>query len=237
VLAAAQTAAAAALRQSLTDTTLSEQDFYFCRNSATDEFQKRGCSSGWSIKEGMVAFAALQKAKQLPVVEACRPYNPADTSPCSRTCETTLPQLLQGRYAYQRLGSIVEMQRHIREHGSIVCRMQLYSDIKPFFDANRGGVYKRPGAWWGSACVEGRHAGRCLPDACWSPARPWALRARCRGFARHDGGMMVVISHHHTPPHTISHQHTPPHLLLLMLLVCSPRSPSGGSPRSAGGGV
>jgi hypothetical protein len=57
VLAAAQTAAAVALRQSFSSATLSEQDFYLC--NTVDQFQVRGCSSGWSLREGMLAFAKL----------------------------------------------------------------------------------------------------------------------------------------------------------------------------------
>jgi hypothetical protein len=84
VLAAAQTAAAVALRQSVSSSTLSEQDFYMC--SSADKFQMRGCSTGWSLKEGMLAFAQLQSSGQLPVVEACRRYEPRSKAPCSRSC-------------------------------------------------------------------------------------------------------------------------------------------------------
>jgi hypothetical protein len=143
VLGAAQTAAAVALRQSFSSSTLSEQDFYMCRTA--DRYLERGCTSGWGLREGMLAFAKLQDSKQLPVVEACRRYEPFSSTPCSRTCTTTLPQLYEGVFRFKALGNIVDMQRHIRQQGSIVCRMQLYSDIKPFFAANPGGVYKGPG--------------------------------------------------------------------------------------------
>jgi hypothetical protein len=149
VLAAAQTAAAVALRQNFTGVTMSEQDFYMCRTA--DKFQERGCSSGWSLREGMRAFAQLQDSKQLPVVEACRRYEPRSSAPCTLTCTTTLPQLYEGMFKFKLLGSIVEMQHHIRQQGSIVCRMQLYSGIKSFFAANPGAVYKGPGVWLGSS--------------------------------------------------------------------------------------
>jgi hypothetical protein len=96
VLAAAQTAAAVALRQSFNGVTLSEQDYYMCRT--VEQFLERGCSTGWSLEKGMLAFAKLQSSKQLPVVEACRSYEPLSATPCSRTCTTTLPHLLQGEY-------------------------------------------------------------------------------------------------------------------------------------------
>jgi hypothetical protein len=145
VLAAARTAAAVGLRQSfsLENATLSEQDFFMCATG--EDFQERGCSAGWSLRDGMLAFARLQDSAQLPVIEACRPYEPRSQDPCSRTCSTTLQELLLGMYSFTPLGNIVDMQRHIRQHGSIVCRMQLFPDIKPFFEANPGGVYKGPG--------------------------------------------------------------------------------------------
>jgi hypothetical protein len=146
VLAAAQTAAAVALRQSLNSTSLSEQDYYICRTP--ERFLVRDCGAGWGLKEGMLAFATLQSSGQLPVTDTCRPYAPLSSMPCSRTCTTTLQQLLDGEFAVKSLGSIVEMQRHIRQQGSIVCRMQLYSDIKPFFAANPRAVYQRPGECW-----------------------------------------------------------------------------------------
>jgi hypothetical protein len=103
------------------------------------------------------------------VVEACRRYEPLSGTPCSRTCTSTLPQLLQGVYKYKQLGSIVEMQRHIRQQGSIVCRMQLYSDVKPFFAANRNGVYKGPGERLGGSLRGGR-VQTAQRDVCdWGP--------------------------------------------------------------------
>jgi hypothetical protein len=33
-----------------------------------------------------------------------------------------------------------------RDHGSIMCRFQLYSDTRQFWDNNPDGVYKKPGA-------------------------------------------------------------------------------------------
>jgi hypothetical protein len=168
VLAAAQTAAAVGLRQSFSSATLSELDYFICR--APDEIE-RSCSTGWSLKEGMRHFRQLQKADQLPVVDACRRYAPLSPSPCGPPlCNTTLPQLRQGEYRIKQLGSIVEMQRHIRLHGSIVCSMQLYSDVKPFFAANRTGVYQGPGACPGNERawdIQGKGAGR--------PGRPKSL--------------------------------------------------------------
>jgi hypothetical protein len=148
-----------ALRQGFNGSSLSEQDYYLCRTAEQD--MVRECSSGWTLKDGMLAFARLQRSGQLPVVEQCRPYAPRSTAgglgPCARTCSTTLQELLQGRYLVKQLGSIVDMQRHIRQQGSIVCRMQLYSDIRPFFAKNPGAVYRGPGEPWQQEIEQGCH--------------------------------------------------------------------------------
>jgi hypothetical protein len=184
VLAAAQTAAAVGLRQSFSDATLSELDYFMCRTA--DDVFVRGCNSGWSLKEGMLAFVQLQRRQQLPVVEACRRYAPLDPSPCGpAACSTTLPQLLQGVYRIKLLGSIAEMQRHIRQHGSIVCRMQLYSDIKSFFAANRGGVYKGPGGCagiWLGMCKELKEK----KGAC-SDCGGWVSKMHCGWWHQLEG--------------------------------------------------
>jgi hypothetical protein len=159
VLAAAQTAAAVGLRESFGKATLSEMDYFMCRTP--DEIE-RSCTTGWNLKDGMRAFRQLHKTKELPVLEACRRYAPFSDHPCrsgTLTCNATLPQLLRGEYTVKQLGSIWEMQRHIRQYGSIVCSMQLYSDVKPFFAANRSDVYRGPGGclWpaWGVRGCEG----------------------------------------------------------------------------------
>jgi hypothetical protein len=206
VLAAAQTAAAVALRQSFSSS-LSEQDFFMCRTA--DQLLERGCSSGWGLREGMLAFAQLQRDKQLPVVEACRIYEPLSGSPCSRTCTTTLPQLLQGAYRVKPLGSIVEMQRHIRQQGSIVCRMQLYSDIRPFFAANRGGVYTGPGEDLGGASWVGRKGQKAGVEAYGTKPQGGSVRGQEEGKAGvatqaswFDGGGVTEEEEGRGAPHT-----------------------------------
>jgi hypothetical protein len=147
VLGAAQTAASVALKVSFGDESMSEQDFFFCRTK--DRKVLRDCGGGWTLEKGMLAFIESQDGGQLPVTEACLPFTPdinvGGAAACKRTCTTKLQQLVQGQYRSRPLGYIWDMQRHIREQGSIVCRMQLFSDIRPFFADKPLGVYKGPG--------------------------------------------------------------------------------------------
>jgi hypothetical protein len=146
VLAAAQTAAAMALKTSFRST-LSEQHFYHCLSVKPGYV--RSCDTGLSIMDGVDAWLALQRKGTLPVLAACLPYtggnSPGASSPeCTPSCKATLPQLLQGEYKVEPLSSIVAMQRHIRRHGSIMCRMDLWTDMRRFFEADRFGTYKGP---------------------------------------------------------------------------------------------
>jgi hypothetical protein len=144
---------------------LSEQDFFFCRTQ--DASVLRDCGGGWTLKEGMLAFIEAQGNNELPVTEACLPFTPTinagGAATCKRTCTTTMKQLQQGEYRSRPLGNIWDMQRHIRQHGSIVCRMQLFSDIRPFFVDNPLGVYNGPGGLRGDGCaLDVRQAGPIL---------------------------------------------------------------------------
>ena len=55
------------------------------------------------------------------------------------------------------LGSVWDMQEHIRLHGSVMCNIDIYPDFRPFFQGQPGGVYKGPGEW---------------PESCNMPAEP-----------------------------------------------------------------
>jgi hypothetical protein len=39
----------------------------------------------------------------------------------------------------------LQMQRHITLHGAAITRLTVYSDLRPFFAANRTGIYPGPG--------------------------------------------------------------------------------------------
>jgi hypothetical protein len=69
---------------------------------------------------------------------------------------------LYGKFETRPLGSIPDMQRHIRQHGSIVCRMQLFSDIREFFMDNPLAVYEKPGGSHSSSSSSSSSSRGCL---------------------------------------------------------------------------
>lgn len=79
----------------------------------------RDCDSGLTMYKGVEAWLELHRTGKLPVLASCLPYSPSGGG-CTPSCTTTLPELLQGEYQAKPLSSIVNMQRHIRQHGSIM---------------------------------------------------------------------------------------------------------------------
>jgi hypothetical protein len=223
VLAAAQTAAAVALRKSFNGSSWSEQDFFFCLTAGRSEVVT--CRGAFTLLGGINTFIAQQKTKKLPVLEACLPYAPdenaAGAAPCSRSCSTTLQDLKYGDFQSQRLISIPQMQRHIRDHGSIVCSWQLFSNVKPFFRQSKDGVYMGPGGARGAGRPEtlgdlgrgvcrsqprghgaGRRGGTCTREGGalaaarrLDPPRLWGIR-ECKGQSAGNGGDILGFTCH-----------------------------------------
>jgi hypothetical protein len=71
------------------------------------------------MAKGVEDWLTLHESGKLPVLASCLPYTP-ESGGCNPSCTTTLPELLQGEYKAVRLSSIANMQRHIRQHGSIM---------------------------------------------------------------------------------------------------------------------
>jgi hypothetical protein len=69
--------------------------------------------------DGVKAWLDLHEAGRLPVLASCLPYDP-NVGTCKPSCTTTLPELLQGDYQAVPLSSMVNMQRHVRQYGSIM---------------------------------------------------------------------------------------------------------------------
>uniref|UniRef100_A0A383WDA4 Peptidase C1A papain C-terminal domain-containing protein n=1 Tax=Tetradesmus obliquus TaxID=3088 RepID=A0A383WDA4_TETOB len=137
LLAAAQSAMACALKQDASSS-ISEQDFFFCKSVSQGE--ERTCSSSWSMRQGIEALVAMSVAGKYPVIEDCMPWNPSNPT-CSYDCQDVQGMLKQGSFSYVRLDSAWEMQEHIRNWGSVVTRLDVHSDFKPFFAKNPSGVY------------------------------------------------------------------------------------------------
>lgn len=90
------------------------------------------------------AWMALDQAKKYPTTEGCMPYQPSKES-CSPDCSDTDPDLKLGYFTYRQLTNIWEIQEWIRLHGSTLTRINIFSDLRPFFEKNPNAIYMRPG--------------------------------------------------------------------------------------------
>ncbi|KIZ03611.1 hypothetical protein MNEG_4343 [Monoraphidium neglectum] len=181
VLAAVQSAVACALRRDATSS-LSEQDFFFCKSLALRE--KRGCGNSWGMRSGIEAFMAMVDAKKLPVTETCLPYDPGNPS-CSYECSNVEPSLQQGVFEFQALTTDWEMQKHIRLFGSVVTRLNIFDDFKKFFESNPNGVYTGHGP---KATYKESHAvvlvGYDLDKKYWLVKNSWGVNFAASGFCK-----------------------------------------------------
>jgi hypothetical protein len=143
VISAAESAAAAALNRDATSSSISEQDFFFCRASSNS--QERSCGSGLSVKDGMQEFVDLHAKGEYVVTRRCLPYNPNSNTLCWRKCGDVDPMQKQGSFSFVPLTQAWDVQTHIRQFGAVVTRLDLYPNFKPFFAKNPKGVYPGPG--------------------------------------------------------------------------------------------
>jgi hypothetical protein len=143
VLGAAQSAIASALKQRTT-TSFSEQDFHFCKVPKNVE---ASCSDALSLESGVTKWLSLVGDKNFVLTDQCLPYDPYNPRRCSPKCSSVDPSLYMGYFKRKTFSTTWEMQEHIRSHGSVVCRIDVYSDFKPFFKNHPTGVYKGPGTW------------------------------------------------------------------------------------------
>ena len=64
---------------------------------------------------------------------------------CDYKCHNTDPDLQSGgQFTSTSLGTIWEMQSWVTRHGGVVTRLDLYTDMKPFFKAHPQSVYSGP---------------------------------------------------------------------------------------------
>jgi hypothetical protein len=148
-LGALQAAVSAALgRKFGANSSLSVQQLHFCSQQFI-----RGCDVGVSMATVLQEAKALHEKDGL-VVEGCLPYSPEQlqsSAQCSPSCKQSLPELRLGTLAVVSLGSIWQMQQHIREHGSIMCRMELYQtadgqqELRQLYAKGAKGIYNGTG--------------------------------------------------------------------------------------------
>jgi hypothetical protein len=166
---------------------LSEQDFHFCK-AVLPGFEA-SCSEARTLEEGLVEWVNHGKAVTM---EKCLPYAPkfAGNGPCSSyLCKDTQPTLSMGTFlAVKSIGALWEAQDHIREHGSIICNIDIYDDFEPFFKKHPKGVYAGPSKGFKSAEFIERHAVQVIGynnvDQFWISKNSWGTDFADGGFFR-----------------------------------------------------
>lgn len=150
VTAMAEAAVARKLNVAGGSVRLSVQDVAFCPE---DPREPRFCLSQWSL---LPALAKFQNGDV--VAERCLAYTAASEgnddagSKCKYKCKDADPQAAQGKFSMRMIRNFAQIQRHIRMFGGVATGVSIYSDFRPFFEANPTGVYE------GKACAEGNAA-------------------------------------------------------------------------------
>ncbi|KAI8476891.1 MAG: hypothetical protein J3K34DRAFT_399733 [Monoraphidium minutum] len=111
---------------------LSVQDAYYCSGELLT------CESGWALKDALLSL----KSRSL-LLERCLPYATPEVGfgetqeeMCgsrARTCLLQSPVAVRGTFQVKPISALWEAQEHIRAHGAVVTRFDLYSDFRDFF--------------------------------------------------------------------------------------------------------
>eukprot|EP00878_Enallax_costatus_P035658 GHUV01039845.1.p1 GENE.GHUV01039845.1~~GHUV01039845.1.p1 ORF type:complete len:215 (-),score=29.93 GHUV01039845.1:51-695(-) len=126
-VAAAEAAVACTLRIDAATVRLSEQDEYFCGPNT-----RRTCEVGWTLSDAVKEL--ISRGSKL-VKQSCLPYQPdpdlvmTRAELCRYKCKDADPYASQGSFDFIPIGSYSYAQRHIRQFGSVITRM----DINFFF--------------------------------------------------------------------------------------------------------
>ena len=144
VTAAAESAMATALQQEAKGA-LSEHDFYFCKGISPG----RSCKEDFSLQDSVSRWIDLHNSKNYITTSDCLRYDPDKVPLCRArpSCNPDIPAFAKGSFRAVTLRTIPSMQQHIRNHGSVVCPIDIYSDFRDFFAKSREGVYKGPGGF------------------------------------------------------------------------------------------
>ena len=162
VLAAAQSAVASALRQDA-ESSLSEEDFHFCKTTKILQLEP-SCSMGITMENGLQVWlethTAFLQGRDQVATDECVASSPAKyfkgsaagpasfsaaafgLAPCSYTCRDTLKSLSDGTFTRKPLSGFTEVQEHIRAHGGVGTGMQVnLADLRAFYSKSKTGVY------------------------------------------------------------------------------------------------
>ena len=144
VTAAAESAMATALHQEARGV-LSEHDFYFCKGIRPGV--QGSCEEAYTLEESVSRWIDLHNYFKYITTTDCLPYDPHKQPLCQARphCNRDFPEFSKGRFQALTLRTIPSMQEHIRNHGSVVCPINIYSDFRDFFARSSEGVYRGPG--------------------------------------------------------------------------------------------
>ena len=151
VTAAADSAMATALQQEAKGA-LSEHDYYFCKGIRPGF--RGSCEEAFGLQESVSRWIDLHNSKNYITTTDCLPYDPDKEPLCQArpSCNRNFQEFTQGSFQAVTLSNIPSIQQHIRNHGSVVCSIDIYSDFRDFFARSRDGVYKEPGRFSRAAC-------------------------------------------------------------------------------------
>ncbi|KIY96427.1 hypothetical protein MNEG_11536 [Monoraphidium neglectum] len=158
LMSAVEAAVAAALKRDAREKQYSVQNFHFCGGVGSPG-ELTGCSTSVGVDTAVKGMGERPKSI---ILDRCLPYAPSNFQPnCDRKCNDVDPDLSAGRIGFTKLGSPMEVQKHIRDWGGVITRLDIWSDFKPFFKASRSGVYSGPS----SAVFQIAHSVLLLPNA------------------------------------------------------------------------
>jgi hypothetical protein len=173
VLAAAQSAVAIALQEDARSS-LSEQDFHFCKAAEVLKTQP-SCSTGMTMEDGLQVWLDTHKAflqgRDQVATDDCvaasskvaegglkgflgsASVGAAGLLPskgfgmqCSYNCRETLKSLDDGNFIKRALSGFVEVQEHIRMHGGVVTGLEVdLVHLRSFYSKNKSGIYPGEG--------------------------------------------------------------------------------------------
>jgi hypothetical protein len=126
VTAAAATAMAAALGVPVDECSISVQGLYFCDPTSP----VRSCMAGWTLPEALQQLE--QRSSSIPTA-SCLPYKVdlhgllTPREMCKGNCSYANDYATSGRFESVQISNVWEAQQHIRRHGAVVTRFDVYS--------------------------------------------------------------------------------------------------------------
>lgn len=113
---------------------ISPQSLYFCSTIMRD------CTAGWTLPD---ALLQLQAAFPRVATSSCLPYRPDPTGQLGPGQLCTLDKKCFNRdwvygnkgdtLSFKQITSIPAAQLHIRQHGGVISRFDVYTDFRSFF--------------------------------------------------------------------------------------------------------